>query len=93
MNTIEATNEHPASSLARFFASHAKQYHAMANAPMQASSGDTRTMIDFETAEMYELHKRGMMIKELSAKYEVNAVAISRRFQRRGFRVIRNKKA
>ena len=87
MIAIDSTHEHPSSSLARFFASHAKAYHAMANAPMRASSADTRTMVDYESEEMHRLNKSGATISEIARKYNMTPSAVSNRLKRRGMRI------
>ncbi len=90
MIALDATNEHPATSLGRFFVSHAKAYHAMANAPMKASSADTRTMVDFEAKEMHKLHLEGVTLSELGRRYSLTPAAVAGRFNRRGLEVIRH---
>ena len=87
----DATNEHPATSLSKFFASHVKQYEAMANAPINATNSDRREMIKIETKEMHEMNKRGATINQIAKRYGVAAVTVSKRLRSRGYKVIYNK--
>lgn len=87
MIALDATNEHPTTSLGRFFASHAKQYRELANAPVDVTNSDKRALIELETLEMHDEHKRGATLSALAKKYGINSGTVSQRFKRRGLRV------
>lgn len=83
-----ATQEHPATSLARFFASHAEAYHRMANAPIDATNSDLREELDRETRELHEMHLSGSTINACAKRAGITNAAMSGRFRRRGLEVV-----
>jgi len=82
----EATHEHPATSLSRFFAAHAKQYQQMASSPAYVTRSDKFADRENETLRLYELHKNGASINECAEIAGVTNAAMGERFRRRGLK-------
>ena len=88
MMEINAAHEHPATSLAKFFAAHAEDYRNMVNAPCNTTNSERRDALNAETLELHAMHLRGATIGACAKRAGITNAAMSGRFRRRGLEVL-----
>ena len=94
MIALEATPDHPATSLSKFFESHLKQYREMANADIyegRKSKGrpDWRSaeVIEETTNEAIEMIARGQTLGQAARKFGITINTLQQRIYTRGLNV------
>ena len=94
MIALEATPDHPATSLSRFFESHLKQYRELANAdiyegrrPKGRPDWRSAEVIEKTTNEAIEMIARGKTLGQAARKFGVKTNTLQQRLYSRGLTV------